>query len=329
MVEMRSRASLLSGACCIVIMSMPHLVASLTYEEASSVQFWEDLAPDMHVFSAEYVSTINVLRTSNATREHLRALMKEEGYVELEPQDFYPVDVPQLVTTNERLFQAGIPLPFCFMYDEFWLLYVMLHEVIGSFLGTDYLRLPDFWSWRIDPLKEEKGWGPHRDKIFGTIGEDGLPKSLTVWIPLTDATPLNGCIYLLPANRDPTYNTFSNSSRLESLPWTSFIADFRALPVKAGSVLMWNQQVMHYGSHASKRAASPRFSIAFEFQSSDIKPLNEPLQHPLSLPTVEDRLQLIAKQILQYQHMYRLDKTTSQFAQKIIERGAIRIDGAP
>ena len=29
--------------------------------------------------------------------------------------------------------------------------------------------------------------------------------SLTTWIPLTDVSPLNGCMYLLPAHMDPKY----------------------------------------------------------------------------------------------------------------------------
>jgi len=30
---------------------------------------------------------------------------------------------------------------------------------------------------------------------------------LTTWIPLSRATPLNGCLYIVPAPLDPTYAT--------------------------------------------------------------------------------------------------------------------------
>jgi hypothetical protein len=67
----------------------------------------------------------------------------------------------------------------------------------------------DFWAWYIDPLKEEKGWQPHRDR--DTMSTTPDPQYCTVWIPLTDATLDNGCMFVLPARFDNEYhctNTF-------------------------------------------------------------------------------------------------------------------------
>ena len=43
------------------------------------------------------------------------------------------------------------------------------------------------------------------DKGRRALFEDGSPKSLTTWIPLSNATALNGCMYIVPALHDPTF----------------------------------------------------------------------------------------------------------------------------
>ena len=56
-------------------------------------------------------------------------------------------------------------------------------------------------------LKKGAGWGVHRDKGPRSLFKNGKPKSLTIWIPLTDANTENSCMYVLPANRDTGYHT--------------------------------------------------------------------------------------------------------------------------
>jgi ectoine hydroxylase-related dioxygenase (phytanoyl-CoA dioxygenase family) len=141
---------------------------------------------------------------------------------------------------------------------------------------------------------------------------DGTPKSLTVWIPLTNATPLNGCMYIIPANRDKTYNTSDENE------WKFDYPDVRALPGQAGNVFVWNQAVLHWGSRTSRFAEEPRISVAFEFQRADVPPFNQPLLNPKHLPSFEARLKLIAKQLLQYKHMYPLSPAMEQFSQNVL-----------
>ena len=64
-----------------------------------------------------------------------------------------------------------------------------------------------------------------------------MPKSVSVWVALSDATTLNGCIYILPADRDPSYRNDSLNLREEK--WANFIQNFRALPVNAGTAIIW------------------------------------------------------------------------------------------
>src|SRR5262249_5447257 len=161
---------------------------------------------------------------------------------------------------------------------EYWLLYHKLKHVLAHLLGADFKVRPDFWAWYLNPSKSESGWPPHRDGDPDGLLPDGRSKSLTIWIPLTDSTPLNGCMYVVPRDRDPTYNTFQRDE------WRHELADVRALPAAAGSVLGWNTEVLHWGSHSAPRARQPRISVALEFQRADVPPFNQPLMQNGTIP---------------------------------------------
>ena len=45
---------------------------------------------------------------------------------------------------------------------------------------------------------------------------------------------------------------------------------------------------------------------------------NSPLTHPLMLHKFKDRLRLVAKQLLQYKHMYPLSKEMQQLAEDLL-----------
>ena len=140
-----------------------------------------------------------------------------------------------------------------------------------------------------------------------------MPKSLTVWVALTNASPLNGCMYLLPANLDTDYHNFAERDSEVN------VKGMRALPVSAGSILMWNQRVIHWGGTASPRAREPRISFAMEFQRADERPYNEPLLHfPDYLLPFDMRLMLVAKQFMQYTHMYSISPELKRLAEKIL-----------
>ena len=64
--------------------------------------------------------------------------------------------------------------------------------------------------------------------------------------------------------------------------------------------------------------------MAFEFQRDDVKPFNQPLLAPDVVPGFDDRLKLICKQILQYQHMYGLSPEMQEMAGGIMGALAAR-----
>ena len=137
----------------------------------------------------------------------------------------------------------------------------------------------------------------------GSLFENNEPKSVTVWIPLSVANPINSCMYVLPANKDKYYNKLKPSGGQISLPGS--LADIKALPADPGDLLIWTQEVFHWGSSSlDNHDEESRISIAYEFQRNDVKPFREFLLDPNTLPTFDERLVLISMQILQYTHMY-------------------------
>lgn len=238
---------------------------------------------------------------SSRSQIHVDALARElclDGYFKLE-EFFEPQTLQPLAETLEGLVLDGWPPVFVFVYAEAWEAFARLGTVLSRLLGTEYKRLPEFWAWYVDGRNIEQGWGPHRDKQKPSVKGDGTANSLTVWIPLTDATPQNGCISLLPARRDPLYGTHPRELRGQRLQ------DVRVVPARTGSVLAWNHALLHWGGRASPDCVTPRMSLSCEFQRGDVPPFNTPLADPERLPGFRERLRLIGKQLDQYQHFSR------------------------
>jgi len=279
-----------------------------------SSEYWLSQIPGMSIEQSRGKPVI-------AIGEELAAQFQEnvhrEGYFQCEGA-LTPDIIAPLRECVLRLQSIGCPLAFAFVFDEFWELAARLEPLLSRLLGPAVRQLPDFWVWCIDPAREQAGWPPHRDKGAISINSDGSPKSLTIWIPLTDATPLNGCMYVVPSLWDK--RTGEDKSADQLLP--ANMQDVRAIPAPAGSILGWNQALLHWGGRASQRAAEPRISVALEFQRGDVKPFNLPLLDPRIAPPFQTRLGLIGKQILQYRHMYGLPDGVARLGERL--RGLLR-----
>ncbi|MBI3437712.1 MAG: phytanoyl-CoA dioxygenase family protein [Proteobacteria bacterium] len=275
---------------------------SISAENLLRVEFWRAFAPLLHVGEISPAPATTPLQSF----ERLGRRLAHDGY-------FSDRDVrleqlaPTLGQTIRALVAFGLPTVLVWAYDEPWECFRRLSGVIGHFLGPNYKALPAFWAWHVDPKNGEAGWRPHRDKKQ-SLTPDGSPLSLTCWIPLSEATPLNSCIYVIPAYLDPNYRRTD-----EAEPTYPHLA--RALPAKPGDFFIWNQVVLHWGGMTSEFADEPRMSMALEFQRGDIAPFQQPLLDHSKLPSFADRVRLIAHQILQYTHMYAVPQKHVQLAQ--------------
>jgi len=273
--------------------------------------FWTSLVPGLAIEDRASFAGLRPWSVPFVDDSSLRSLLDREGYVHMAGlQD--STRVARLASAVTALNRVGIPPVFCMVFDDFWVPAYSLHSVLQAAFGAHYVMLPDFWIWHVDPAKSERGWKPHREKGHRALFPDGRPRSLSVWMALSQATPLNGCMYIVPADRDPNYGTERDNENRFELP------EIRALPAEAGDVFMWNQALMHWGAHASPRASSPRMSMAFEFMHGDVEPYNQPAIPPMTILRFEDRLKLVGKQIIQYKHMYRLSPELESAARILV-----------
>jgi hypothetical protein len=295
----------------------------VTEVRPDNIDDWRALCPALHVEGGLERPAYEI-----GDVKQLVGDLRIEGYVNV------PGVLPERAFEPLRdgiatLHRVGIPLAFAFVYDEFWLAFQGVARFIEAALGEDYRALPDFWAWHVPASDQGAGWGPHRDRPYPTLDADNSPHSLTLWLPFSDATPLNGCMYVLPAHRDERFQR-----RAWDGPDNAKVVDpqsIRALPAPAGSMLAWNQAVLHWGGRGSRLAKAPRASAAFEFQRGDKPAFNQPLLDPRRIPSFTERLGLIGKQVLQYRHMYPLSPDVERIATELYDRfmpgGPVRAAG--
>jgi hypothetical protein len=248
--------------------------------------WWARIDPDMHVEGVRRRPPIDVSPALLAT---LGPDLRTDGYFQLDA--VIPAEeVRSLLTLVLRLRQLGLPPVFAFVFDESWVLFDRLGALWTQALGPGWRALPAFFAWYVPADVEGAGWPPHRDRL-GSIGLDGNPQSLSVWIPLTPALPTNGCMYVVPRRRG-------------NFPMKEIdLQDVRALPAPSGSVLAWHQELVHWSARSSHRAPCPRVSVSMEFQRGDVAPFESPLLDPGRPPPLSLRLALIGRQLTKYQHM--------------------------
>jgi hypothetical protein len=281
----------------------------------AEVSFWRALVPSLAI-SEEGGRPAPPLPTA-ASPEELRAWLRCEGYY-LEPGLVPRPTCAAMAETIINLRKAELPLVFAFVYDEFWHLGAWFRPILEALLGVGFRALPALWAWHLDPARSEVGWEPHRDRDFGALDDDGAPRSLTVWVPLTDATAMNGCIYVLPVEWDDNYRERRNLAVVRD------VQCIRALPATAGTFACWNHALLHWGGRASPRAREPRLSYSIEFQRADIAPFNSPLIDASHPPPFELRMALIGKQLRQYRHMHDVDAKTAALADLVSENFPIK-----
>lgn len=305
----------------------------ITVKQAQNADYWRELNPNLHISGLaganDAILTARADKTANINPVESRkedeapdlftgvsfsALSErfwDEGYFLL--HDILPVTLLSgLRDAIERLVDAGLPPAMIYLYDEAWQVFAALRPLLTHFLGDRVALLPHFWAWHVDPRDQGRGWPPHRDyQGQSAIGDDMLI-SLSLWVPLTEATPENGCMYVLPRSFERWYDF------VVTKPQDIELQDVRALPASPGAVMGWRQDVYHWGSRASRHASSPRISLSLEFQNAAFDPLGDPLLDLEMPPSFRERLLLIARQFEKYRHMQKIDDDILAWSRAIL-----------
>jgi phytanoyl-CoA dioxygenase PhyH len=262
--------------------------------EVEHEDFWRERFPNLHIcelLTEDFRNSIVAAPPPNTVALNAER-MRVDAYFQGRDETAARL-APVLADAVRTCKKLEISPLFLFLFDEAWQCFYSLHQQLAPFLG-DYKMLPAFWVWHVDPTEAEAGWPPHRDKGRHALDADGNPLALTAWIPLSEATPLSSCVYILPKSRDPVYGTEDEQN------WQVDYPSIRALPAQPGEFYCWDQAVLHWGSASSRFAESPRISMALEFQRSDIEPFVKPLLPALCNPDFRVRLWLVTKHIMEH-----------------------------
>ena len=287
----------------------------ITPQNATDIQLWQKLNPQLSISGGTRPDTgIAEIGTDRGGFDAgaLSERFWDEGYFLI--HDVLPTGkLEKLRSGIETLVANDLSPSLIYLYDEAWDVFRRLRPLLTHFLGDRIALLPHFWAWHVDPKADGSGWPPHRDyQGESAIGDDMLI-SLSLWVPLSTATPENGCMHVLPRSFEKGY-----PAPIEE-PSDVRLQDIRALPARPGAVMGWRQDLYHWGGRASPYASETRISLSLEFQNAAFDPLADQLlglDHP---PAFLQRLTLIAKQFAKYRHMQAMDTKTLTWAKEVLD----------
>jgi ectoine hydroxylase-related dioxygenase (phytanoyl-CoA dioxygenase family) len=199
----------------------------------------------------------------------------------------------RMVRGIDEILSRNFSAIWALMYDEFWDMYARFAPIARYILGEHYLHVTGNYAFVIDNSDQAAGWGAHRDLPHAnSLRPDGSPEIMSFWVALTDATPLNSCLYCVPASRDPNY-----PDNLRSLEIPK-VEDIECMPVRAGQAVGLNHSLLHWGSRSSRRGQDRRISVVFDLQRGDCDAYHYSLidiRKPLSF---EQRAAYVAHNVL-------------------------------
>jgi len=276
-------------------LSLNELAALRTKIE--DVNFWTNLCPNSSISNFSVKKQEGLLQQQEAELKNYQSLLSHEGYFQAHKilPDALCEEMRECI---ENVKNAGLPVMFALVYDVFFEAFQYFNSILEHTLGEEYKLIPNFWVYYIDTTDESKGFEPHRDLEYtDTIDADGNPQVLTLWITITDATPLNSCMYVVPAHRDPDYKKAIHD--LDMVNSSFKLEDARAVPIEKGSLSAWDQYIYHWGSRGSKRAQCPRISYALYCQRGDIAAVDANINLKTGID-FETRLALICRGVHRY-----------------------------
>jgi hypothetical protein len=254
--------------------------------DVESAAFWRGVVPWLHIEAARSQD----LDANGEPSPPPPRSWPASGYLEL-GSILDPAKAASLARAVTTLRTRALHPTFLYVYDEAWNVLDALRPRLALLLGRDLDVLADVWAWYIDPRTDPGGWPIHRGVYEDVRGADGTPELVNVWVALTDATERNACMHLVPFSHDPHYPAdLPNLTALERRGL--------ALPTPAGSALVWNANVAHWGGSCDPSYGQPRISMSFTLRrrpeiARDLTSVRLPL-------AFRGRLDVIAEQFATY-----------------------------
>lgn len=279
---------------------------AIRLSRATSSRAWEELCPWLSAGRTGSRAALSMegegSPLDDERRNELVRRLARDGYLATGPV-FSADCIGAMRRVMEALHDAGWPPVFAYVYDVFWDIVraPSVASLFTSALGPSYRQSPRVWAFHLGTEDGVSGWPPHVDGGHRTHTTDRV----TLWLPISDATLENGCMNVIPKRLLPASipeDFANNSGVIDPEVWRTMLQGARPLPAKAGSILAWDFQVIHWSS-LCEGARSPRMSLAVELIGESAEPADSelPLFEMGSTPPFHERLRAIAKGILSYQ----------------------------
>jgi len=226
-----------------------------------------------------------------------RSRLLDEGFTHVSAAKLRWAAPPSaLASAVEALLAAGWPPPFLLAFDELWAMQRQAAPLLAAASGGN-VPCGDALVWHVAPSDGDAGFSPHRDRQpqdvpvrllrlvlvarvlrlccvpQGSFRADGTAKYATAWVALTDASPDNSCLYLIPKDADPGYAvgddcaavaTLGGGDALKAcLPTPEAMQRIRAVPASAGSAVLFTHRAFHWGSAGRRGCSAPRVAASF------------------------------------------------------------------
>ena len=287
--------------------------SSTLLDQTSGMEYFLKTAPFLHLdLTTTTTTTTTTTSSSSTSTTTILPTIDPEEQRRLLQEGYFTADLnvdhlsSRLAQGIAKLRAAGFPASFILMFDEAWELSAKIDSKMGPLTGNT--NNGDMLAWDIDPNRNEVGFSPHRDRqpenIALSFHANGMPKYSTAWVALTDATPENSCLYVIPKEFDPGYMTGDLDSidpLRRCLPNKHGYQNIRALPVPSGTGIFFSHRILHWGSRGRRKYPTPRMALSMACSTNDYEPcyFANPSEQ-LPFPSYKVRLGLICGQCICY-----------------------------
>lgn len=174
-------------------------------------------------------------------------------------------------------------------------------DAVEGLIGPEIFANP-VYNVRPKVPKVAAGAVPwHQDKSYWP--EANANPVITVWIPLVDATEVNGCLHIIPRTHKKRViehhaETYSGTGYTEvALDYVQRRQrDVISLPLEAGGAILFNDRLVH--SSTPNNSDHVRWSVDLRYQPTDQDPMPQrgagflcrSVEHPDRIATLDDWL---------------------------------------
>ncbi len=264
-------------------------------EQAAQPDYWRSLATGLSIGSAP---SADESAAAGADVDSALIDYREYGHCIVDGA-FHAAEVERLRSGVMSVHDAGWPMVFAFLYDQFWTIArsPALTAFAHALLGPGYQPTISFWVNYVPPTRGGSGFPPHFDDV-----RPGHP-SVTCWLPLTPSYPDNGCVYVVERDletKSPPPGLVGTSMTMKQVQ--TALLHVRALPASPGSFLAWPHDTLHWGGMFLR--GRPRLALSYHLTSADYENIDPDLRLSLvpgqPLPPFDRRLRWASRAMLRF-----------------------------